>query len=229
MQDAMDLDPAATSAVTDGSGPSTQKKRPFKTPSPDSSDVSTTSTPVTPIVKRLRSEDRSLSSGLIPIRDALVFDAAGLLRNLAFSQLYVTANFSNFNPKKSTVLLYLLADVDEAYFALCKLLPALYAVSPNLQCLSLTKNVCDIRIQHSISQLQSNTLPITTAPASTLNLFAALGLGGDDDMEPIAENIIVLVDVGSRCRVVRSVRAMSDVDVTDGCKALEEERLTVET
>lgn len=65
--------------------------------------------------KRTRKEDESRALGLIPVQDALHFDAIGFLQELAFSRLFVTANYTQFNPGRSIVLLYLVRDINEHY------------------------------------------------------------------------------------------------------------------
>ena len=68
--------------------------------------------------KRSRQDVTFRTQGIISAREALAFDAAGLLQHLAFTQLYVTANFSNFNSSQSLVLLYLGSEVSWHYQSL---------------------------------------------------------------------------------------------------------------
>lgn len=57
--------------------------------------------------KRPRHTERSIDPHIISPRDAIIFNAACMLQDLAFTQFYVTANYSSFSPYESLVLLYL--------------------------------------------------------------------------------------------------------------------------
>ncbi|KAK4546152.1 hypothetical protein LTR36_002289 [Oleoguttula mirabilis] len=82
--------------------------------------------------KRLRN-----SKGDAIHRRELKYNAQALLNNLAFTQLYVTANFQFYNPALSPVILCIIAERDVLYRTLCQVLPALYNVAPNLQAIAV--------------------------------------------------------------------------------------------
>ncbi|KAK5137672.1 hypothetical protein LTR08_007967 [Meristemomyces frigidus] len=64
-------------------------------------------------LKRLRN-----SKGVAIHRRVLKYSAQALLNNLAFTRLYVTANFQNFDPSLSPVILCIVSEHDVLYRAL---------------------------------------------------------------------------------------------------------------
>lgn len=71
-------------------------------------DSSVTQTPA----KRIRSNQLGPSRSL---QQPLKYNARGLLNTLAFTQLYVTANFMHYNPMKSIIILCLTSNGSALY------------------------------------------------------------------------------------------------------------------
>ena len=58
------------------------------------------------------------SQGYAIKRQPLKYNAHKLLNNLAFTRYYVTANFANYNPRSSFVVLCMVAEQNDIYRAL---------------------------------------------------------------------------------------------------------------
>ena len=93
----------------------------------------------------------------IPTKPLIRYNGQKLLNHLAFTRIYVTANFQNYNPNQSFVVLCMVSEQDDLYQALWYLslpthlplsmssliqcshiLPTLYNTAPTLQALAVT-------------------------------------------------------------------------------------------
>ncbi|KAK0943547.1 hypothetical protein LTR48_002826 [Friedmanniomyces endolithicus] len=71
-------------------------------------------------------------------RGAIHYNAQALLNNLAYTRLYVTANFQNYSASSSPVVVCLVAGWRSGvYRMLCRVLPRLYGHAPSLQALAV--------------------------------------------------------------------------------------------
>ncbi|KAK0840842.1 hypothetical protein LTR03_010292 [Friedmanniomyces endolithicus] len=71
-------------------------------------------------------------------RGAIHYNAQALLNNLAYTRLYVTANFQNYSASSSPVIVCLMASPHSGvYRMLCRVLPRLYGYAPSLQALAI--------------------------------------------------------------------------------------------
>ncbi|KAK0955663.1 hypothetical protein LTR91_022739 [Friedmanniomyces endolithicus] len=71
-------------------------------------------------------------------RGALHYNAQALLNNLAYTRLYVTANFQNHSASSSPVVVCLVAGPQSSlYRMVCRVLPRLYSFAPSLQALAI--------------------------------------------------------------------------------------------
>ncbi|KAK5123989.1 hypothetical protein LTR85_002186 [Meristemomyces frigidus] len=153
--------------------------------------------------KRLRN-----SKGDAILRRTLKYNAQALLNNLAFTQLYVTANFQKYNPGLSPIVLCIVSEHDLLYRALCQVLPALYGVAPNLQALAVVTGMPE----HPVGPTQELA---RVMPATTLS-----GLQEDtvDQLQHFARALpgptdsIVVIDPSGTC-----VWTSDELEVDDSC------------
>ncbi|TKA75221.1 hypothetical protein B0A55_05894 [Friedmanniomyces simplex] len=77
----------------------------------------------------------------IPRRRALHYNAQPLLNSLAYTRLYVTANFHHYYASSSPVIICLTSSFSDAgkslYEMLCQMLPRLYGYAADLQALAI--------------------------------------------------------------------------------------------
>lgn len=158
----------------------------------------------------------------------LQYDASRLLNNLAFTRLYVTANFHAWDPASSPVVLCCVDEQNELYTALWSaamptrarcpqptnqntpshLLPTLYQHRPNLQALALTAGY--LPPNATPDRTLSRLLPLTTTAgleASVAEAFErfrrALGPG----------ECIAVVDAAGTCTwTSREVSSVIDME-----------------
>lgn len=98
------------------------KKRPLSDTdtdtSPHPSESGTAHTRTSPKRARRHAPAKAPAISLIPLQHAVAFNAIAHLKTLAYTQLYVTANYSKLDPTRSPVLLYLKSSIDPGYATL---------------------------------------------------------------------------------------------------------------
>ncbi|KAK1812951.1 hypothetical protein LTR12_012687 [Friedmanniomyces endolithicus] len=121
--------------------PSRTRKRTFSHRSADSASDSDSPHPATqPNDPSDASPKRTRNSQGYAIhrRGAIHYNAQALLNNLAYTRLYVTANFQNYSASSSPVIVCLVAGPQSSlYGTLCRVLPRLYGYAPSLQALAI--------------------------------------------------------------------------------------------
>lgn len=100
----------------DSQGPSRSRKRSSAWISEDAVDINDDETPepdYNPSKRQVNSRGEAIQTNRVTR-----YDAQKLLNHLAFTRVYVTANFHNYNPNKSFIILCMVSEQDEMYRSL---------------------------------------------------------------------------------------------------------------
>jgi len=180
-----------------------QSRKRAASTAPDTSSLEPTTHHAGDQLKRTRTEDELDPIDLFPAAKAWPIDIAGILsspmlRKPLDSNLVPHDNFGNHTVGKSIYVICVQGACQLHYDLLCKALPDLYAVSPNLQALVLCRNPST----HIPSTSTPFSLPLIEAVGGSYNHFVRLGLlhplgGGQDPLDAL-----VLLDALGRRRLL---------------------------
>ncbi|KAK4499916.1 hypothetical protein PRZ48_008102 [Zasmidium cellare] len=146
-------------------------------------------------------------------RKLLRFNAHELFSDVAFTRLYVTANYDRYSITQSPILLTVLSRHDALYRAVCQTLPALYDIAPNLQALAVIPDV-ESSLDHPelIDPACLRILPmvnfLSLSDTTSDRLNALL------DALPHSRNIVLLLDPAGHCLWSSDVPDFNSVDKT---------------